>query len=76
MNPSLLTLRGVSKSFGSVQALQPLDLDLAMGEVLGLVGETGAGKSTLAEAMVAQLNRDSQGRAAILRSERIPAWFA
>src|SRR5256885_16693274 len=43
----LLSLRGVSKRFGAVQALDRVDLDLAPGEVVGLVGDNGAGKSTL-----------------------------
>ena len=44
---SLLELRGVSKSFGSVQALTDVDLDVRHGEVMALVGDNGAGKSTL-----------------------------
>jgi rhamnose transport system ATP-binding protein len=44
---SLLELDGASKSFGAVQALQGARLELAAGEVHGLVGENGAGKSTL-----------------------------
>ena len=43
----LLSLRGVSKSFPGVRALENVDLDLHSGEVLGLLGENGAGKSTL-----------------------------
>jgi L-arabinose transport system ATP-binding protein len=43
----LLTLRGVSKRFGVVQALEGVDLDIRAGEVLALVGENGAGKSTM-----------------------------
>lgn len=43
----LLELRGVSKAFGGVQALEGVDLELRRGEILALVGENGAGKSTL-----------------------------
>src|SRR5215470_761668 len=44
---SLLALRGLSKSFGPVEALKQVDLSLGAGELLGLVGHNGAGKSTL-----------------------------
>ena len=43
----LLELRGVSKSFGPVQALVDIDLDVPAGVVTALVGDNGAGKSTL-----------------------------
>jgi rhamnose transport system ATP-binding protein len=45
--PPVLELRGVTKRFAGVQALQDVDLDLAAGEVHALVGENGAGKSML-----------------------------
>ena len=47
----LLQLRGVSKSFGAVQALSDVDIEIYEGEVVGLVGDNGAGKSTLIKAI-------------------------
>ena len=47
----LLQLRGVSKSFGAVQALSDVDIEIYAGEVVGLVGDNGAGKSTLIKAI-------------------------
>ena len=43
----LLEIRGLSKTFGSVQALTDVDLEVRKGEVMALVGDNGAGKSTL-----------------------------
>ena len=43
----ILELRGVSKSFGAVQALYQVDFHVHAGEVMALVGDNGAGKSTL-----------------------------
>ena len=45
----LLELRRISKRFGGVRAVVDADLELAEGEVHGLVGENGAGKSTLSK---------------------------
>jgi D-xylose transport system ATP-binding protein len=47
----LLALKGISKSFGAVEALKDVDFELRPGEVVGLVGDNGAGKSTLIKAI-------------------------
>ena len=44
---AVLELKGISKTFGGVQALHHVDFSLERGEIHGLVGENGAGKSTL-----------------------------
>ena len=45
--PPAIAARGISKRFGHVTALHGVDLEVAPGEVLGVVGDNGAGKTTL-----------------------------
>ncbi len=47
----LLELRGVTKSFGAVEALKHVDLEVPAGKVTALIGDNGAGKSTLIKAI-------------------------
>jgi D-xylose transport system ATP-binding protein len=47
----LLAMRGITKSFGAVQALTDVDFDVDAGEVMALVGDNGAGKSTLVKCL-------------------------
>jgi len=44
---TLLRLRGVTAFYGAIQALKGVDLDVAEGEIVTLIGSNGAGKSTL-----------------------------
>ncbi|MGL5686579.1 MAG: ATP-binding cassette domain-containing protein, partial [Vagococcus fluvialis] len=51
MNDILLKIENLSKSFGENQVLKDINLDIKVGEIIGLVGENGAGKSTLMKAI-------------------------
>jgi D-xylose transport system ATP-binding protein len=57
---SLLSLRGVNKSFGAVHVLHDVDFDVQAGRVTALVGDNGAGKSTLIKG-VAGINAFDDG---------------
>ena len=43
----ILSIRGMSKSFGRNKVLKHIDLDVKKGSIMGLMGENGAGKSTM-----------------------------
>ena len=55
----VLSLKGVSKSFGPVQALSDVDFEVQPGEVVALVGDNGAGKSTLVKTIAGIHTADS-----------------
>jgi simple sugar transport system ATP-binding protein len=55
----LVEMRGISKSFGAVNALIDVDLCIRPGEILGLVGDNSAGKSTLMKILTGAYHRDS-----------------
>src|SRR5262247_4305969 len=71
----LLRLRGIDKHFGPVQALYGVDLDLPAGQVTGLCGDNGAGKSVLTRCIAGVHQPDHgqiyfEGRPVHIRSTR------
>ena len=52
MASTIVEARGVTKDFGTVQAVKGVDLGIAAGELFGLIGHNGAGKSTLFKMML------------------------
>ena len=55
----LLQLRGITKTFGSVEALTDVDFEVNAGEIMALVGDNGAGKSTLIKCIAGTHTPDS-----------------
>ena len=63
--PPLVRARGLRMAFGGVEVVKGVDLDLRPGEVHAIMGENGAGKSTVAK-MIAGVYRPSAGRVDLL----------
>src|ERR1700728_3001046 len=59
MSDPIVEMRTITKNFGPVQALVDVNLRLMPGEVLGLVGDNSAGKSTLMKILTRAYQRDS-----------------
>ncbi len=69
----IVEMRNIEKTFGAVRALKNVNLTLYPGEILGLVGDNSAGKSTLMKIMTGAYHRDTgeilvNGQAANFRS--------
>jgi simple sugar transport system ATP-binding protein len=69
----LVVMSGITKSFGAVNALVDVSLRIMPGEILGLVGDNSAGKSTLMKILTGAYHRDAgevriEGRATNFRS--------
>ena len=48
---NMIKIRGIKKSFGSLEVLKGIDLDIERGKVISIVGSSGAGKTTLLQIM-------------------------
>jgi simple sugar transport system ATP-binding protein len=73
MTPPLVAMRGISKRFGPVQACTAVDLTLNPGDILGLLGENGAGKTSLMNVLFGTYAADAgsievEGRPVAVRS--------
>lgn len=68
----LLSVRGLSKSFGGVVAVNDLNLDLRKGEITALIGANGAGKSTVFNLITGAIRPD--GGTVLLGGEDITGW--
>jgi simple sugar transport system ATP-binding protein len=59
--PPVIELRHVSKTFGEVRALRDVDFQVQRGEIVGLLGDNGSGKSTMVKMMMGYLQPDPGG---------------
>jgi ribose transport system ATP-binding protein len=75
LDAQAVRLDGVEKSFGAVRALAGVDLGVAAGECLGLVGHNGAGKSTLVNILAGTLAPD-KGTLSVAGASVHGAWTA
>ena len=56
----MIDIKGITKSFGSLQVLKGIDLHIDKGEVVSIVGPSGAGKTTLLQ-IIGTLDRPDSG---------------
>lgn len=58
----LLSARNIHKSFGALEVLKGIDLDIAPGKVTAIVGPSGAGKTTLLQILGTLMSPDAEGK--------------
>ena len=59
MNDLAVVVRGLYKSYGSVEAVRGIDLEVSRGQVFAFLGPNGAGKTTTVEILEGHRRRDS-----------------
>jgi len=74
-SPAALSIDGVRKAYGAVQALNGLRFDIRQGEFFGLLGPNGAGKSTLIS-IISGLIRADEGTVRVLGHDTVTDWRA
>lgn len=57
-NKYILSINGMSKSFGRNKVLKHIDLNVKPGTIMGLMGENGAGKSTMMKCLFGTYQKD------------------
>ena len=60
----MITIQGITKSFGSLQVLKGIDLTINQGEIVSIVGPSGAGKTTLLQ-IIGTLDRPDSGKVVV-----------
>jgi len=65
MNNTVVTCRGLTRKYGDIQALSEISLDIEPGEIFGLIGPDGGGKTTLFRILATLILADS-GTASVL----------
>ena len=65
---SVISVRGLKKSYGSTQAVAGIDINIAQGEIFALLGPNGAGKTTTVEILEGFRTRDS-GEVSVLATD-------
>ena len=69
MNSLAVELHGVSKKFGSHQAVQPMDLSVPTGSIYGFIGPNGSGKTTTMR-MILRIYKPDTGSVTVLGNDQ------
>lgn len=64
----MITIQGITKSFGSLQVLKGIDLTINQGEIVSIVGPSGAGKTTLLQ-IIGTLDQPDSGKVVINQTD-------